>query len=90
MANRLLVLYVRKNGSKERRLGVSISRKVGGAVFRNRLKRLIKEKLRLCEEEITPGYDMIIVVRRGISPSISFAEIGRSLADLLVKQKLLC
>jgi len=88
-ANRLLVLYVKKGGLSASRLGVSISRKVGTAVVRNRIKRLIKEHIRLREEELVPGFDMVVVVRRAIPKDINFEQIGQSLLNLLDRQKVL-
>lgn len=86
-ANRLLVMYVRKNGQLNNRLGVSISRKVGQAVARNRLKRLIKEQMRLHKNELTAGYDVIVVVRKGAAGA-NFTQIGQSLLNLLDKHKI--
>lgn len=85
-ANRLLVLYVKKNGTNASRLGISVSRKVGGAVVRNRLKRLVKEQIRLQNNEILPGYDLVVVVRI-VATGATFQDIGKSLHHLLVKQK---
>ena len=87
VANRYLVLYIRRNGMSVNRLGISISRKVGCAVVRNRIRRLIKEQMRLNEKAITEGYDLVIVVRPAATEA-DFHQIGFSLAGLLDKQKL--
>ena len=86
-ANRLLVMYVRENGCINSRLGISVSRKVGKAVVRNRIKRLIKEQIRLHENEITTGYDLVVVVRIAAAEA-DFSQIGQSLLNLLDKQKM--
>jgi ribonuclease P protein component len=86
-ANRLLVLYVKKNDLPVSRLGVSVSRKVGTAVVRNRIKRIIKEHIRL--QSVLPGCDLVIVVRPAIPKDVSFKQIGQSLLDLLDRQKVL-
>ena len=86
MANRLLVLYIRENGLLVNRLGISISRKVGKAVLRNRIKRLIKEQIRLNKGKISPGYDLIIVVRAAagtLPKNVAFKQIGESLLNLV-------
>ena len=86
VANRLLVLYIRKNNLPINRLGISISRKVGKAVVRNRIKRLIKEQIRLQEKELPNGYDMVIVVRMSTAALLketAFKQIGESLKNLL-------
>ena len=91
MANRLLVLYIKKNDRDVNRLGISISRKVGKAVVRNRIKRLIKEQIRICESELVFGYDLVIVVRNGsalLPRESAFKQIGESLRHLLDKQKI--
>lgn len=45
------------------RLGLSVGRKVGTAVVRNRVKRLIREAFRLCQHDWPQGYDIVVVVR---------------------------
>jgi len=91
VANRLLVLYIRENGLLVNRLGISISRKVGKAVLRNRIKRLIKEQIRLNEGKISPGYDLIIVVRAAagtLPKNVAFKQIGESLLNLVDRHKI--
>jgi len=60
---RWVVVYGRPNGLAHARLGLSISRKVGGSVVRNRLKRLLREAFRLRQRELAPGIDLIVVGR---------------------------
>ena len=61
--NRYLVLYARPNGSRENRVGLTVSAKLGHAVCRNRIRRRLREIYRLHEAEFLPGYDLVIVAR---------------------------
>ena len=63
LANRQLVMYVRKNQLEKNRIGISVSKKVGNSVVRHRMCRLVREAYRLQEEYFKIGYDVVIVVR---------------------------
>ncbi len=52
------------NKSGYHRLGLSVSRKVGGAVKRNRIKRMLRESFRLLQHELPGSYDIVVVVQR--------------------------
>ena len=58
-----LVLYCQKNRHGQTRLGVTVSTKLGGAVVRNRIRRRLREIWRLNQEQLQPGWDVILVAR---------------------------
>ena len=62
-ANSCLVLYARKNRNGINRVGITVSKKLGKAVIRNRVRRRIREAYRLNEERFLPGWDIVIVAR---------------------------
>ena len=62
-ADSCLALYVRRNGRKGNRLGLTVSTKVGHAVVRNRVRRRLREIYRLNEDRLIPGVDVVIVAR---------------------------
>lgn len=88
VANDLLAVYYRKNSYSCCRLGLTVSGKVGNAVVRNRVRRLIKESYRLMEERVRGGTD-IVVVARGKAASADFHAVNRALEDALKRSGIL-
>lgn len=58
-----LTVLARPNGLSESRLGLSVGRRVGNAVKRNRVKRLLRESFRLTRHRWPSGYDWVVVVK---------------------------
>lgn len=63
----LLTIYMAENDCGRPRLGVSVSRYCGGAVVRNRLKRLLRETFRQNQNQIPEGFDYLIMVSSGFA-----------------------
>lgn len=59
------LVYGRPNGGRPTRLGVTVSRKVGRAHARNRIKRWAREAFRLHRERLPPGLDLVLIARQG-------------------------
>ena len=88
IANRLLVMYVVRNGTNGYRFGISVSKKVGNSVVRSRITRLLRESYRLSESKFLAGYD-IVVIARASAKEATYKEVESALMHLLNKQKLI-
>ena len=62
-ANSYLVLYARKNRTDTNRVGITVSKKLGHAVVRNRVRRRLREIYRINEARFAPGWDLVVVAR---------------------------
>ena len=79
----LLIVYVCECDSPHPRGGVSVSKKMGGAVVRNRFKRLFREAFRLTQHDLPRGVDIIMIPRPRTEPTTE--QLKLSLVKL-VKQ----
>ena len=91
-AGKYLVLYCRRNGTQENRIGRTVSAKLGHAVVRNKLRRRLREIYRLNESQFQPGWDIVVVARsRAVdAPYKKLEGAYLSLADklgLLIKEE---
>ena len=78
----------RKNGSRQNRIGLTVSAKLAHAVHRNRLRRQLREIYRLHEAQFARGYDIVVVARtRAIGAD--YAALERAYLSLAAKLGLL-
>lgn len=83
-ASPYLALYCRKSKRGRNRLGFTVGKKVGCAVKRNRVRRRLREIYRLHEDELVPGYD-IVVVARVKAVYARYAQLEKSFLSLADK-----
>lgn len=87
-ANGYLVLYARKNRTGANRVGITVSKKLGCAVVRNRTRRRLREVYRLNEARFVPGWD-IVVVARTRSVHADFTDLTTAYLSLAKKAGIL-
>ena len=88
VADGYLVLYARKNRTGVNRVGITVSKKLGKAHIRNRVRRRFREVYRLNEDKFLPGWD-IVVVARSKAVEAPFDKLTRSYLSLAQKAGIL-
>ncbi len=82
MGGRYLIILSMNNDLPASRFGITVSRKTGNAVTRNRVKRRIKELQRLNRDNIVPGKDIVVIATREASKA-TFEKMKMEYADLI-------
>lgn len=72
------LVFARPNGGGPTRLGITVSKKVGKAVLRNRVKRLVREAFRRHTDRLPEGFDVVFVARQRTVPA-NVAAVVRDL-----------
>lgn len=84
----LIILRARTNGMDANRFGFVVGKKVGKAVRRNRVKRLMREAVRHRLREIAKGWDVILIARGG-AENAEFKDIDAVVENLLQRARLI-
>lgn len=86
-SNKTLVLCVLENQQSYSRFGFSVSKRIGNAVVRNRIKRRLREAMRLRMDQIESGWDIVFIARNSIRFA-DYHEIDKACARLLRRANL--
>ncbi len=81
-ANRYLVIFFVKNNLDNNRVGVSVTKKLGNSVVRNKIRRRIKESYRLNCDKVRQGYDIVFLSRVN-AKNTNYKEIESALLHLI-------
>lgn len=87
--SQLVALYVLPNRSPSTRVGFSASKRVGKAIHRNRVKRLLREAVRRQLPCLRHGQDLVFVARPSAAQA-SFAEVNQAVLSVLQRSRALC
>ena len=88
VANRMAVLYLVPNGQAVNQIGFAAGKRLGNAVVRNRVKRLLRESYRLQQHQLLKGYDLVLVGRQAMIKA-DLQKTVNAFLDLCLRAKIL-
>jgi len=84
----LAVLCALSNGLQQSRFGFSVSKRIGGAVVRNKVKRRLREAARARQALVEPGYDLVFIARKPITEA-EYQQVDQAVDELLKRSGIL-
>lgn len=85
--HKYFVLHALPNGLNRNRLGIKVGKKIAGAVGRNRIKRLVREAYRLCDNKPSAFCDYVVVAKEGVENMDNLSKVSTALTLLLGRLK---
>jgi ribonuclease P protein component len=85
-SSRHFTTVICSNTQGVKRLGITVTKKTGNAVKRNRIKRLIREFFRLNKALFPAGYNDVVIMAKKTVPPLTYQEACRELAELLTRK----
>ena len=83
VSDELLILYVAKNKSDCRRLGISVGKTCGNAVMRNRIKRLLREAFRQSQHSLPDAFDYLVMISPKLLKKLNKSQDNKNLLKQL-------
>ena len=81
-----VIAYIKKNNKNENYFGIAVSTKIGKAVKRNRIKRVIRESYRLKKDSIKKGYDIVFLWKKNSNiEDANFKNINEDITRIFDK-----